>query len=252
MTQNIFLELEYDGTDFFGWQIQASTSNANALPTVQGLLQQALAKLFNEQVKINYASRTDRGVHACGQCVNFKINTNIALTNIKRAVNGFLPSGIRIKKIKKVSNNFHSRFDARYKWYRYILATNKISVFQRHYRGYIPVNLNYQKIKSVLSCLRGEHDFSRLAHGAANYRNPCRNIYRAEAKKRGAVFYFDIKANGFMRYMVRNIITLLVEVGSGKITKTEACKIINNRRTYKKHPAPPQGLYLMKVYYEKS
>lgn len=252
MGQNIFLELQYDGSDYFGWQIQSLPPRKKSLSTVQGALQSALAKLFRKKVKINYASRTDRGVHAQGQCVNFKINTQIALPNIKRALNGFLPPDIEIIKIKRVPLDFHARFDASCKWYRYILATNKISVFHKRYRGCIPAKIDYRKLMSLLPLLKGCHDFSRLARDAAKYHNPRRCINEIKVNARGRVFYFDIKANGFLRHMVRNIITFLVEAGCGQINKTEARKIINNEINYKKHPAPASGLYLMKVFYEKS
>ncbi|MCD6584076.1 MAG: tRNA pseudouridine(38-40) synthase TruA, partial [Candidatus Omnitrophica bacterium] len=118
MVKNIFLEIEYDGTNYFGWQIQSKEKKAKGR-TIQEKIQQALEKLFNRKVKINYAGRTDRGVHAYSQCINFKIDTNIPLKNIRLALNSFLPSDISIKRIKKVPLDFHARFNAKSKIYRY-------------------------------------------------------------------------------------------------------------------------------------
>ena len=119
MKKNIFLEIEYLGTGYFGFQIQAHESRSEV--TVQGLIEKAIEKLFKQKVRIIYAGRTDRGVHAKGQAVNFIVDTSIPLNNIKAALNTLLPSDIRIKRLKEVSLDFHARFWAKSKLYEYMI-----------------------------------------------------------------------------------------------------------------------------------
>jgi len=254
MLKNILVELEYDGTNYFGWQIQNNSKpkvQSSKLITIQGELESALEKLFGEKIRVIYASRTDRGVHARGQCVNFKVDTRIHLANIKRALNTFLPQDIYIKKIKKAHPNFHSRFNAKSKIYRYIIINKRnLSVFMRNYAWYIIENINLERIKKAAPKLTGRKDFSCFAKQPSSYKSCIRIVKNIWIKKRGSFIYVDIEADGFLRNMVRNIITFLVMVSKRKILLKDIDKIIKGEIKYTNNPAPPQGLYLMKVNYE--
>lgn len=242
--KNILLEIEYDGTNYFGWQIQKDKI------TVQGKIKEAIEKLFHKKIKLFYAGRTDRGVHAKAQIANFFVNTSLSLQSIFKALNSFLPQDIRIKKVKEVPLNFFAH-KASSKIYRYlILNTQKPSVFWRHYSWHIGDSLDIEKMKGVAERLIGYKDFSIFAKEVKRYKNTYRNLKRISIKKRGNFIYIDIEANGFLRGMARGIVYFLVEVGKEKITLQQAEEIIKKKIPYNKKLAPSSGLYLYKVKYE--
>lgn len=255
MLKNIFLELEYDGTDYFGWQIQdkklqVTGHRLQAEKTVQGELEKALKKLFKQGIRVIYAGRTDRGVHARQQCVNFKIETDIPLKNVKTALNAFLPPDIFIKKIKQVPLDFHARFKVRSKIYRYLIFNKaRPSVFTRNYAQYMPESVDLDKIRKIIPFLLGKKDVSCFAKEANKYKTCVREIKGISVKRKGACIYFDIEADGFLRNMARNIVAFLVKVGRDKFSLIEAKDIISGKKSYINKPAPPQGLYLHKVKY---
>ncbi|MCM8773180.1 MAG: tRNA pseudouridine(38-40) synthase TruA [Candidatus Omnitrophica bacterium] len=254
MFQNIFLELEYDGSNYFGWQIQnyklEDRSNRPPIKTIQGELECALKRLFNKEIKITYASRTDRGVHALGQCVNFKVETGIPLKNIRGGLNSFLPDDIRVKKIKTVPLEFHSRFSVKSKIYRYIIYNSpQPSVFHRNYSWFLPQSIDIGRINNNLYKLIGKKNFSCFAKGANNYKSCVRHIKNIAVKKRGKFIYIDIEADGFLRNMARNIVAFLVSIGVGKISSKDISRIINRKIPWVNKPAPSCGLYLYRVKY---
>lgn len=273
MLKNIFLKLEYDGTNYFGWQIQNKKSSAskaceisskhsfNGQPTIHpqqkektvgGELEKALKKLFNQDIRIIHSSRTDRGVHAKAQCVNFQVETSIALKNIKSALNSFLPTDIIIKKIKEVPLGFHARFSAKSKVYRYVIYnTKENSVFERKYSWFIPEKLDLERIRKAADVLKGKKDFFYFARDAKKYKTCLRNLIEISIKRKGKFIYIELEADGFLRNMVRNIVFFLILVGKGSIPLRDIKGIINRKLNYTKKPAPGYGLYLMKVNYEK-
>jgi len=243
--KNILLEIEYDGTDYFGWQIQKDKI------TVQGKIEEAIEKLFHKKVRLFYAGRTDRGVHAKAQIANFFIQTTLSSQNIFKALNSFLPQNIRIRRVKEVSLSFFA-YKASSKIYRYlILNTQKPSVFWRHYSWHIDNSLDVEKMKKIAEKLVGYKDFSIFAKEVKRYKNTFRNLKRISIRKRGSFIYIDIEADGFLRGMARGIVYFLVEVGKSKIPLKEAEAIIKKKIPYNKKLAPPSGLYLYKVKYEK-
>lgn len=246
--KNIFLRIEYLGTNYFGFQIQNKPKNKE--PTVQEKIESALKRLFNREVKISFSSRTDRGVHAKAQGVNFKVNTNIPLSNIKKAFNSFLPEDIKIKKIKRVPLDFHSRYDAVSKLYRYIILNKKEeSVFYHNLTWHIPYFLDLDRMKKAAKEISALRDFSLFAK-KNSFSNPICGIKRITIKKRGSFIYIDIEANRFLRNMARNIVSLLVKVGLGKISLSDIKLILNKKTKYHNSPAPAQGLYLLKIKYK--
>ena len=255
MLKNILLEIEYDGSGYFGWQVQKSSKfkvQSSAIRTVQGEIEKALGRLFCREVRIHSAGRTDRGVHAKQQYANFKIETKIPLANIKTALNSFLAADIEIKKIKEVPLDFHSRFCASSKVYRYIIFNRREPcVFERNFAWHIPDKIDLTKIKRSISKLLGKKDFSCFAKQPQTYKTCVRNIMAIALRERSGFLYFDLEADGFMRNMVRNIISFLLLVGTNKIPLRDVSGIIKGKIHYINKPAPAAGLYLLRVNYDK-
>lgn len=248
MKKNILLVVEYLGTNYFGWQIQSKKNKKEI--TIQGVLEKALCRLFKQPVKISAAGRTDRGVHAKAQCLNFEIDTKIPLPNIKKALNAFLPEDIRIKKIKIVPVSFHSRFSAKSKTYLYIISNRKdSSVFWSNFSWQIPDKINLSTIRKLAKKMVGRRDFYLFAKGAKKYKSCVRDLKKVIIRKKENVIYLEIKADGFLHQMARNIVYFLVQAGIGKICIEDAEAILAGQKKFIKKPAPPQGLYLKKVDY---
>lgn len=248
MTRNILLIVEYLGTDYFGFQIQ--NSRAKPYPSVQAAIERALKKLFKKKIRIAYASRTDRGVHAYEQGVNLKVDTKIPLKNIKRALNAFLPADIRVKRIKIVPLAFHARFSAKSKIYRYIILNKKeCSVFWHPFSWHIDEPLDIERMKMAALKIKGRRDFSVFAKDVKRYRDCLREIKEVSIRKRNSFIYICIEADGFLMNMCRNIVSFLVKLGQGKIALSEVEPILAKRISYTNKPAPACGLYLWKVNY---
>lgn len=249
--KNILLELEYVGTNYFGFQIQNNNKKGETVATIQKELEDALEKLFRRKIKIIYASRTDRGVHAKMQVVNFYVNTTIPLLNIKKALNSFLPPDIKIKKIKSVGHGFHSRYSVRTKIYRYVILNKKeADVFSYNLSWHISEKLDLVRMVKSTKFLVGEKDFSLFVKGASCYKNRVRKITNISIKKRGCFVFIDIEGVGFMRYMVRNMVKFIVDVGLKKVLIKDIKDIVNGKMKYNlRIPAPASGLYLYRIKY---
>jgi len=246
--QNISLEIEYVGTNYFGFQIQEKKNTKEI--TIQGVLEEALTKFFGQKIRIVYASRTDRGVHARGQIINFKIDTTAPLKNIKTAINSLLPPDIRIKKIKAVGLDFHARFWAKSKIYRYIILNKKEpSVFWEGFAWQVTDELDLAAMEKVANKLLGKKDFSLFAKKPEKYKDAIRTIKSIAVKKKGNFAYIEIEADGFLRYMARNIVSFLIKVASGKISTKVVDPILQKKAKYINKPAPAAGLYLCSVKY---
>jgi tRNA pseudouridine38-40 synthase len=245
---NIFANVEYDGTNYFGFQIQ--NKKVKNEPTVQELIEKALHKLFKEKIRIAYGSRTDRGVHARAQGINFKVKTSIPQERMKVALNSFLPSDIRITKVKKVSNDFHSRFWTKSKIYRYIIDTSKTpGIFMRNYCWHIPQELDLKKMEKAAKLLVGKKDFGMFAKDRGSYHDCRRNITKVILKKRSKYLYIDIEGDGFLRNMARNMVAFMVKVAKNEISLKDAKLIISGKTPHINKPAPACGLYLFKTSY---
>jgi tRNA pseudouridine38-40 synthase len=247
--KNIFLKVAYLGTDYFGFQLQAKAGVKEI--TVQEVLETALEKLFKQKIRIVYSSRTDRGVHACAQGVNFKVDSPVPLENIRRALNIFLPPDIRILQAKFVSWDFHSRFDARAKTYRYIILNSKdADVFWHDRAWHVERKLDVGLMKKAAAKLAGKKDFKVLAKKAGKYHDCRRRVFSIGFKNRGGRFiYIDLRAQGFLYNMARNIVALLVECGLKRISPVRIPAILAAKAQYHPRPAPSGGLYLMKIEY---
>ncbi len=242
--RTIKLTIEYDGTQYLGWQIQPKGS------TLQGILEDRLLSLTGEKVHLIGSGRTDAGVHAMGQVAHFKTKSQLDVQTIQRALNSLLPSDIVIQEVEEMDEDFHARKQAKSKIYEYrILNRNIRSVFHRDYVWHIPQRLNLKEMKKVARSLVGEHDFSSFQSVGSPKRTAVRKVARAEWKRGpGGLLLFEIEANGFLKQMVRAIVGTLVEVGKGKMTLEEFQKILDSKDRKKAGPtAPAHGLFLKEV-----
>ncbi len=244
--KNILLVLEYDGTEYLGWQVQVQR------PTVQQVLQDILKKILNEEVKIVGAGRTDSGVHAKGQVCNFKTTSGISVEALKKALNSLLPKDIFIKEVKDCPPDFHARYSAKSKLYEYrILNSKERDVFLRRYVWHIPYPLNLREMARCLNILKGRHDFSSFRSSGSSQKNPVRNMLRSELiPSSNGIIRMLFEADGFLRHMVRNIVGTVVDVGRGRLTYEDFLDIFHSKDRKKAGiKAPPQGLYLIEVRY---
>jgi len=244
--RNIKLLIEYDGTNYQGWQVQAKGL------TIQGMIEEKLALLTGKSVKLFGSGRTDSGVHALGQVAHFKTESAMDIRSMQRALNSLLPPDIVVQKIEEVEEDFHARKHSKSKVYEYwILNRNLRSAFHRGYVWYIPQELNWNEIKRATQRLIGEHDFASFRSVGTPTRTTVRKVNRAEWKKgRNGLICFEIEANGFLKQMVRAIVGTLVEVGKGKISSEEFQKILESKDRKNAGPtAPAQGLFLKEVKY---
>jgi len=247
-TKNILLELEYVGSNYFGFQTQENGRKGQA--TVQEVLEKALAKLFRVKIRVVASGRTDRGVHARSQIVNFKVNTKIPLSNIKIFLNGFLPPDIRVKKVEKVSRDFHARFSVKTKIYRYIIFQHREdSVFWRNFAWHLSTSLDLEKMRKVAKKLVGKRDFTLFTKKAEKYKDYKRKVKGISISKKTNLIFIDIEAEGFLRFMARNIVSFLVRIASRGILLKDVPLILGQKIPYINNPAPAQGLYLYRVKY---
>src|SRR4030042_6923447 len=244
--RNIKLLIEYDGTNYLGWQVQPKG------PTIQGMLGDKIKLLTGESIQLFGSGRTDAGVHALGQVAHFKTQSRMDLCSMQRALNSLLPRDIVIQKIEEVEEGFHARKHAKSKIYEYrILNRSLRSAFYRGYVWHIPQKLDLMEMKRATAHLIGEHDFSAFRTVGSSTRTTVRRVIQSEWKRGGAgMIRFEIEANGFLKQMVRSIVGTLVEVGKGKINPEEFQKILTSKDRKKAGPtAPAKGLFLKEVKY---
>lgn len=240
---NYKLVLSYDGTDFCGWQRQVDKR------TVQGELEEALAKISGTKITVNGAGRTDAGVHAQGQVANFKADLRLKEKDLRQALNALLPDDVKVLSIQKAASDFHARKMAKSKIYQYRICNSRlISPFLLRYVLYWPALLNIQKMAEAAALFEREADFTAFSSNRLLY--PVRKVFCSEIKKKGKEIIYTIEANGFLRYMVRTIVGTLLEVGRGKMEPYEIEDIFNEKKRSLAGPtAPAKGLCLVKVIY---
>lgn len=243
--RNLRCYLAYDGTHYLGFQIQPKG------PTIQGILQEILSQILGHKVKIRSAGRTDAGVHALCQVVQFLTTSNKPLEVIFKALNGLLPKDISLWLIEEVDFKFHPQRDVIKKTYEYLIYNHPVrNPLIRLYSWWIPTPLNIPLMEECLSEIIGTKDFASFKKSGSDIKTTIRTIYSAQfkwSKEIENLLIFEISGKGFMRYMVRNIVGALVEVGKEKITKEDFKLIMEARdRKVAPPPAPPQGLILKK------
>jgi tRNA pseudouridine38-40 synthase len=245
------LTLSYDGTDFSGFQRQASSRS------VQQELETALAAVEGRPVTVSGAGRTDAGVHALGQVATFKLSNEIAERDLFRALNAKLPEDVRVLTVEIAPPGFDARFSARSKTYRYRISNSVVlSPFQRRYAWHISRRLDLDAMKAAAQVLVGEHDFTSFQARGGSVRTTVRTVTRSEWFEEplaggGRLLYYEIAGTGFLKYMVRSIIGTLVQVGDGRRDVSSISRILTSRNRGTAGPtAPPSGLYLVRVDYD--
>ena len=259
--RNIKLRLAYDGTDFSGWQIQPGQ------PTVQGTLADVLERLTGCRPTIHGAGRTDAGVHAAGQVANFQNESALGAGELQRACNALLPPAIRVVGSEEVALDFHARWSALAKTYRYrIFRGPVVPPFLWRYVQHDPYPLDFDAMCEATRRFEGEHDFTSFAASTGSEeddreRITVRTIYRSELVRcvgidpqaPGEEWVFVIRGKSFLRYMVRIMVGTLLEVGRGKFSADDIPALFAVRDRSESGPTmPPQGLCMAEVEYEKS
>ncbi len=253
MKTNFKIVLEYDGSGYHGWQIQKNHT------TIQSELEKSLSTILNQKIKLSASGRTDAGVHAFGQVANFTARTDLSCKTIKKGANSILNASIVIKKCNIIHENFHSRYDAVSKEYHYHILNRKTPcAIQRKYMWHIRKPLNLQAMQECCEIIKGRHDFKSFEGSGSPRSTSVREIFSAEIVKNNNTFglessdviTFKISANGFLKFMVRNIIGTIVLAGLLKINIEKFEEIIEARdRSLAGPTAPPHGLFLMHVTY---
>jgi len=241
----IALGIEYDGTDFCGWQVQKGTR------TVQGAVEAALSKVANHPVQVVCAGRTDAGVHAVGQVVNFDSDAPRSMRSWLLGTNSNLPPDVGVTWAQTVDSEFSARFAATARSYRYIILNRmpRPAVLRDrvcwHHRP-----LDAALMQSAARHLLGEHDFSSFRALACQAHHPVRTIHRLEVVRSGDFIHIDVTANAFLHHMVRNIAGVLMTVGEGERPVEWTAELLAARdRTVGGVTAPAGGLYLVAVEY---
>jgi tRNA pseudouridine38-40 synthase len=250
--RNIGLEIEYDGTNYCGWQVQkCRKSQVSSLRSgsIQGTIEKTLQRILQEKIKLIGSGRTDAGVHAKAQAANFKTKRNIALDKLQKALNGLLPDDIVITRIEEVPLDFHSRFDAKSKMYRYtILNHGSPSALLRDTIYFCPRALNIRLMQKEARILLGKHNFKSFQASDTLERDSVRTIKSIKITRDKDFIYIDLEADGFLHNMVRNIVGTLIEIGADKPIDMKRLLSLKDR-TRAGPTAPAKGLCLMKVSY---
>ncbi len=239
------LGIEYDGSGFSGWQLQVGTR------TVQEVVETALGRVADHPIRVHCSGRTDRGVHALQQIVHFD---TVARRDPRAWVfggNAHLPAGVSILWAREVGDDFHARFSARSRWYRYLLVNRPVRPAIGTGRvawDYRPLDVT--PMNEAAALLIGEHDFTSFRAVACQARSPVRTLHRLDVRRRGAWLWFDVEANAFLHHMVRNLAGVLMAIGAGEHPPEWAGEVLAARdRTRGGVTAPPDGLYFVTARY---
>ena len=241
----IAIGIEYDGSQFHGWQSQPSGD------TVQDRLERALASIAGEQVRVAAAGRTDAGVHAVAQVAHFETTALRPDSAWVRGVNALLPQAIAVQWAVAVAEDFHARYSAASRTYRYVLYNHPVRPALHHGRvGWFHLPLDAAAMRAAASHLSGEHDFSAFRSSECQAKSPVRTLRAWAIEQRGAHLRFEFTANAFLHHMVRNIVGSLVYVGNGKHPPGWLAEVLASRDRSQAAPTfSPDGLYLAAVEY---
>jgi tRNA pseudouridine38-40 synthase len=246
MLRNFKLTIEYDGSSYQGWQRQPNG------PSIQSTIEDALHRMTHQAITLIGSGRTDAIVHALGQVANFTCNTRIEPEAFQNGLNSILPDDIVIRSCREVSAKFHSRFDATSKQYQYHILNRPLpAAVGRQYAWWIRQPLDLDAMREAAHHLVGRHDFKAFEGSGSPRSHTVRHIMRADLSHQpGHIVRFDVEADGFLRYMVRNIAGTLVAVGRGKIDAARFKAILLSKdRHNAAATAPAHGLFLVKVNY---
>ena len=244
--KNFKLVIEYDGTRYHGWQRQKKDR------TIQGEIERALLTITGRKISLIGSGRTDSGVHALGQTANFKCDTHHGVDVFFSALNALLADDIIVKSCEAVDNNFHARYSAKSKTYQYRIYNNPLpKAIGRQYAWFIRRPLNIEAMDKAGKFLSGRHDFKSFEGAGSPRSSTKRTVTKAEIRySEDNYIVFKIEANGFLRFMVRNIVGTLVEIGLGKRNAGEMKSILRKcDRSLAGATAPAHGLFLVNVTY---
>jgi len=240
--RNIKLTVEYDGTDFSGWQVQPQAR------TVQQTVEQSLQELLSEPICLVSAARTDAGVHALGQVANFHTHSTLPPETIRVGLNSLLPRDVVIRQAEEVEPEFHARFSAAWKRYRYRIAKRKRAI-GRHYCWYLRYELDVERMCQASSILAGTYDFTSFCSSNSETKTHICRVMHCQWQE-GEDIDFEIQADRFLQHMVRIIVGTMVEVGRGRLPVEEIGRILEVKDRRQAGPtAPAKGLCLVEVGY---
>jgi len=249
------ITIAYDGTDFHGWQMQSNR------PTIQGEISGVLSRLTQEKVALDGAGRTDAGVHALGQVASFRTQSGLSAGEFQRALNALLPPAIRIVAAEEVGPDFHARWSALGKTYRYRLYRGKVvppAVWR--YVLHYPFPLDEDAMRLAASRYVGPHDFASFTASTGSEdddreRSTVREIYASELVRSedGEELVYTVRGRSFLRYMVRKMVGTLLDVGRGKLVPDDILRLYQLRDRSKSGPTvPPQGLCMLQVMHDEA
>jgi len=252
MTRTLKLSISYDGTRFVGWQRQAEGES------IQGLLEDALARFEGAPVIVHGAGRTDAGVHALGQVASVCLTCDHDTGALARGLNAQLPGDVRVTRVEEVAADFHARFSARSKTYRYVFRNAPLaSPFERSYVWHLPERLDLEAMRVAAAALVGTHDFAAFQSAGSGVTETIRTITRSEFlldapdRDTDPRLAYEIEGDGFLRHMVRAVVGTLVEVGRGRRPPgSMEALLAGGSRADAGATAPAQGLFLVRVDYD--
>lgn len=242
---NIKITLEYDGTNYYGWQRQ------KGMKTIQGEIEEALFVVTKERCEVTGSSRTDAGVHAKGFVANFKTNSKVPPNKFREALNVKLPNDIVILKSEKVEDEFHARYYAKGKTYEYYILNDEVpSALMRNQVYHYKYDLDIEEMKIAAKQFIGTHDFSAFKTQGSSVKGTIRTIFDVKVEKIEKIIKISVSGDGFLYNMVRIIVGTLINVGRGKTNSSSITEIINKKdRNLAGDCVPPNGLLLKEVYY---
>ena len=242
--RNLKITIQYNGSNYCGWQKQPDSLG------IQGTIEKAIYDITKEEVKLTGSGRTDAGVHALGQVANFKLSSGIPADRLPNALNAKLPKDISIIECKEVDDEFHSRYSAKGKRYRYLIYNSPYrSPIYKDTSYHVRYDLDFDKMCKEAQSLIGTHDFKGFMSSGSSVVDTVRTIYSIDITKNDDLIVIEVEGNGFLYNMVRIIVGTLVDIGRGRI-KNNMSEIINSMsRSKTGHTAPAHGLFLKKVDY---
>lgn len=242
---NIKLTIEYNGTNYHGWQAQPDGQ------TIQQILEQALETILGVKTRLNGSGRTDAGVHTLGQVANFFLAGDVELRRLQKGLNALTPHDIVVKQVELVPDSFDARRDARSRVYQYRIWNHPVpSAFYRGFSWHVYDPLNLSPMQEAIRFLEGEHNFASFQAAGCDALHPVRKIYSNSLNGDGDFLVYTVEATAFLRHMVRNIVGTLIEVGKGERSPAAFADLLSAQdRTQAGPTAPPHGLFLVEVKY---
>ncbi len=243
--RTILLNVEFDGTDYFGWQYQPHHI------TVQKVVEDALTQVVGTDVRIHSSGRTDAGVHARSMAAHFKTESNIPLPAFREGVNCFLPQDVVVRDAREMPEGFHARYSAKGKWYRYTIYTSPVRLpLSDRTAWHLRSAPDLELMRRAASLFVGTHDFQAFKSSGCVAKTTIREIFKVDIEEEHGLIYIDFKGSGFLRHMVRMMTGTLVSIGHGKSSIDDLQKLLKGDKNLFCGPtAPAHGLCLQEVWY---